>query len=1601
MMKQRLIYGIIAVLVLSLIMGIPHVTALTGRIIALPTAQRIPPATNGQVTVWGDASASLHNLPLQAATDVRQIAMGAHHAIALTKNQQVIGWGVNWNGELTIPPTLTDVVQVSVGISHSVALQQNGTVVQWGAASSTIADAALPTDVVQIAAGDRHTVLLRANGSVVVTGLASQRVIPSELTGKTIVAVAAGADSSLALDNTGTIYQWGGVTIPTVVSSDVTTIFAHGNVYGAVRSDGTLIVWGNVADLTPTAPATTIDNTTTGCPCVRFPNMSGVLDMAVAQWGVALIHRSGLITAIPKSNTNVPTDIPGRAMQLGTYYTHNTGIALQFQVTPVTTVTNTPIPRLDIRLPQELNSIGKVFVWGGDSTVRTIPISATNSVIQIVAGRGHIVALRSDSRVIAWGSNNAGQTNVPPNLASIQALTSPQRVIAVAAGANHSLALLANGTVQAWGDNTYGQSSVPVGLTDVVQVVAGIRHSVALRKNGLIVSWGDNTFGQTTVPPLLGVAKIASAGWHTVALLFNNKIVAWGRNDKGQTSLPLITTAVDIAASNGNTVVLLNNGTVQVFGDTTFNQTDVPMDVYQRIGAGNYHILAVSNSGQVQSWGLNTNDQSTPPTTLLNPFMLAGGADFSVALAVDRVNVATPTSTASATPFRKVPLVPTFAPLRTYTAARSWGLGDIPAPSASDISNVAIMSDTIAIVHGDNTLTLNESASNTPLSLPDAVKSAVIGVGVGDGFGVVLKRDHTVAPWGIAPTIPLAINRNINEIAVNGSHVMLMNADGNVWSNQYMIPAPILARHIAAGRNYAVVLLDNGVPQVWSADNTDEISLVPDAANNIIEIAAGTYHILGLRADGRVIAWGAAFHDRGQADVPYLAQSNVVAIAAGDQFSIALRNDGQLVAWGDVPVGTATQITNLSAARNVVALRAGAGIVVALTNDADVVGTTMPTRIATAIPLRLPTLTPRAGDGNVIANLLGWFTMGDEAQSLQYVGVAGPFACTTPYACPQSDLAGVNKRAVRFNAINGDELTSTSKITLSGTSFSVSYWMRRDRINTNDVALSLGTPAKRTFLSMGFDSENRVYCSFFGDDLRSTSWYGDQNWHHYICTFDKTTLVRQLYRDGVLIAQDVAGGQFTAPASALVIGRRNDNASGFVGSIDTVIIHKIALTEAQSANYPNLPSTDRIVDIGFDDIALQSIAPNRTRLECMATMPCPVVMLASHDDHALQFSGSEQMQLSSNPILTNGFTIAYWAQRSASSLNTVIMQGTTTAKRFTTGFNVNNTAYCAIGTTKVSSSAPSDTNWHLYVCIFNKTTGTLGLSVDAGTPQTVLSSYTDSGALLVGRAPESNSGFQGNIDDVFVYGGPLSHGTIGLLYNSTNPVSIVQTATPNPATPSVTVSPTFTITPTATSTTTQRATKTALPATATNVIVYATNTINPSLTTTPTRTNTLTRTVTATRTPTRSLTPTVTTTPTASKSATMSLTPTITRTYTATSTSTPTPFNGVTYTPSNTRTPLMLTRTYLAKQSPTYFAQTRTATWFAIRATQTSAALTQTAIPTTTYQARLTQTAAIIQTLTAYPFPSTPTRSSTPYPLPKSIQANTLLWPDITHLYQR
>jgi hypothetical protein len=76
-----------------------------------------------------------------------------------------------------------------------------------------------------------------------------------------------------------------------------------------------------------------------------------------------------------------------------------------------------------------------------------------------------------------------------------------------------------NGTVVAWGLDEAGQTEVPAGLSGVVQVAAGGYHSVAVRGNGTVVAWGENDFGQVSLPAGLSSVTSVAAGWsHNVAL---------------------------------------------------------------------------------------------------------------------------------------------------------------------------------------------------------------------------------------------------------------------------------------------------------------------------------------------------------------------------------------------------------------------------------------------------------------------------------------------------------------------------------------------------------------------------------------------------------------------------------------------------------------------------------------------------------------------------------------------------------------------------------------------------------------------------------------------------------------------------------------------------------------------------------------------------------------------------------------------------------------------------------------------------------------------------------------------------------------------------
>jgi hypothetical protein len=118
------------------------------------------------------------------------------------------------------------------------------------------------------------------------------------------------------------------------------------------------------------------------------------------------------------------------------------------------------------------------------------------------------------------------------------------------------------------------------------------------------------------------------------------------------------------------------------------------------------------------------------------------------------------------------------------------------------------------------------------------------------------------------------------------------------------------------------------IPLVLRGDNSRGQTDLPSAATNLVAIAAGAWHNLGLSPNGTVAAWGN--NDAGQCDVP-AGLSNVLAIAAGGYHSLAIQADGTVVAWGandydqtNVPAGL-TDVIGISAGtwHSLALLRAG------------------------------------------------------------------------------------------------------------------------------------------------------------------------------------------------------------------------------------------------------------------------------------------------------------------------------------------------------------------------------------------------------------------------------------------------------------------------------------------------------------------------------------------------------------------------------------------------------------------------------------------------------------------------------------------------------
>jgi alpha-tubulin suppressor-like RCC1 family protein len=248
-----------------------------------------------------------------------------------------------------------------------------------------------------------------------------------------------------------------------------------------------------------------------------------------------------------------------------------------------------------------------------NNTNRNYPtrVGADSDWAVVAAGYEHMMAIKTDGSLWAWGLNSAyrmlglgdggtANRNVPTRVGA------DSDWAAVACGYYHTLALKRDGSIWVWGRNNVGQlglgdtenRQVPTRVgadSDWTAVSVGNAsqgHSLAFKADGSVWAWGSNGYGQlglgdtarrpspTQVVTAAGWAATYGGAYYSLALTASGAIMTWGANDEGQLGL----------------------------GDNDWRTVPVQMGVdtnWVSVTCGQYHNLALKADGSLWSWGNN------------------------------------------------------------------------------------------------------------------------------------------------------------------------------------------------------------------------------------------------------------------------------------------------------------------------------------------------------------------------------------------------------------------------------------------------------------------------------------------------------------------------------------------------------------------------------------------------------------------------------------------------------------------------------------------------------------------------------------------------------------------------------------------------------------------------------------------------------------------------------------------------------------------------------------------------------------------------------------------------------------------------------------
>jgi alpha-tubulin suppressor-like RCC1 family protein len=637
--------------------------------VAVGTAHRAAIKTDGTLWVWGSNAfgqlgtndTTQRNTPVTTfagGTNWKQVSGGARHTAVIKTDGTLWTWGYNTSGQLGTNDTTqrntpvttfaggTNWKQVSSGGYHTAAIKTDGTLWIWG----------------------------RNNNGQLGTNDTTQRNTPvtTFAGGNNWKQVSCSRPNTAAIKTDGTLWTWGsGISeqlarfgfflqiltpvttfaggnnwadTPTSDPEDLYTISGGQSHSAAIKTDGTLWIWGSgiygqlgTNDLTDrSTPVTTFAGGSTwkSISCARSFNTAIKTDGTLWTWGR---NNNGQLGTNDLTNRSTPvTTFAGgnnwKQVSCGKFHPTNTSVLA-------------------------IKTDGTLWTWGNniegqlgtnDSSARSTPVTTfaggTNWK-QCSSGNNHCTAIKTDGTLWIWGIGTLGRLG---NGITSGAVRTPVTTFAggtnwkqVISGGYHTAAIKTDGTLWTWGNNFQGQlgindttiRSTPVttfaGGTNWKQVSGGNYHTTAIKTDGTLWTWGLNSTGQlgtndttqrnTPVTTFVGGTnwkQVSGGGQHTVVLRddgANKELFLFGLNTDSQLGVP----------SNINLTYIP--------GQEYTNSTNWKQVSSNFGGVSNNNMAAIKTDGTLWTWGNNTNGQlGTNDTTQRNTPVttFAGGTNW-------------------------------------------------------------------------------------------------------------------------------------------------------------------------------------------------------------------------------------------------------------------------------------------------------------------------------------------------------------------------------------------------------------------------------------------------------------------------------------------------------------------------------------------------------------------------------------------------------------------------------------------------------------------------------------------------------------------------------------------------------------------------------------------------------------------------------------------------------------------------------------------------------------------------------------------------------------------------------------------------------------